>query len=350
MSQESNSWLNQLVLIGYRLIRGTAWHYRADEQGAEPNHYDGAIPVDDVIRRLFNFEVFSEALYVRQAGPLGGSFVEVPDRQAMVAGPGAPFPGEVFGIFKDGYQGHAYAQWLLDTASNILDGSELGIGQAGLLRKGAQAWVSYELPENFQARDVAFRPQLLATTSYDGSTATTFKLVSTIAVCDNTREAALNERTPTFRLKHTRNSTSTGRVTEAREALGIILEAKDAMQAEIERLLDTPVTTRQFDRIIDRLVPIPVDSGGYVKAGRSLTMAENKRDSLKSLYVNDARVAPWAGTAWGVAQAFNTYAHHVQTVKGTSRAQRNMGNALGNTTANADALVLKALEEELQAA
>ena len=341
MSQETNSWLNQLVLIGYRLIRGTAWHYRADEQGTEPNHYDGAVPVDDVIRRLFNFEVTSTPLYVPNRFD---GYTQVPDRQAMVAGPGAPFPGEVFGIFKDGYQGHAYAQWLLDTARNILDGSELGIGQAGLLRKGAQAWVSYELPENFRARDVEFRPQLLATTSYDGSTATTFKLVSTIAVCDNTREAALNESTPTFRLKHTRNSTTSGSVTKAREALGIILEAKDAMQAEIERLLDTPVSAPQFSRIVDRLVPVPEAEG------RSLTMAINKRDSLMSLYAQDERVAPWAGTAWGVAQAFNTYAHHIQTVKGTSRAQRNMGNALGNITANADALVLAAIGGELQAA
>lgn len=349
MSQESSSWLNTLVLIGYRLIRGNAWHYRAADQGLESNHYDGAIPVGDVVRRLFNFEVVSTPLFV----PDGvGGYREVPGRQAMVAGPGAPVEGEVFGIFKDGYQGHPYAQWLIGIARNILQGSELGIGQAGLLRKGAQAWVSFELPENFRARDVEFRPQLLATTSYDGSTATTFKLVSTIAVCDNTREAALNEKTPTFRLKHTRFSTTQDSVKSAQDALGIIFQAKDAMAAEIEQLLDTEVTKAQFDRIVDRLVPIPVRKDNEIGTsnGRSVTLAVNKQDALRSLYAQDPRVAPWAGTAWGVAQAFNTFAHHVQTVKGTSRAQRNMGNALGNITANADALVLQALEEELQAA
>lgn len=345
MSQETNSWLNTLVLIGYRLVRGTAWHYREELQGSEPNHYDGPVPVEDVVRRLFNFEVVSSPLYLKAPGSAEGYRV-VDDRQAMVAGDGAPFPGEVFGIFKDGYTGHSYREWLLETASNILDGGELGIGQAGLLRKGAQAWVSYELPENFRARDVEFRPQLLATTSFDGSTATTFKLVSTIAVCDNTREAAMSERTPTFRLKHTRNSG--GKVTEAREALGIILEAKDEMQAEIERLLDIEVTKAQFDRIVDRLVPIPAQVD--VKSSRSITLAVNRQDALRSLYAQDPRVAPWAGTGWGVAQAFNTYTHHIQTVKGTSRAQRNMGNALGNVTANYDALVQRALQEELQAA
>ena len=37
------------------------------------------------------------------------------------------------------------------------------------------------------------RPNLLATTSFDGSIASTFKRTVTNVVCDNTREAALAE-------------------------------------------------------------------------------------------------------------------------------------------------------------
>jgi hypothetical protein len=53
MSRESMETLNTLTLIGNTLNRGTAWHYRRDLQGAESNHYDGFIPVDDVNRRLW---------------------------------------------------------------------------------------------------------------------------------------------------------------------------------------------------------------------------------------------------------------------------------------------------------
>jgi len=53
MSQETMSWLNSMTLIGNTDARGNAWHYRAAEQGAESNHYTGAIPVVDVQRRLF---------------------------------------------------------------------------------------------------------------------------------------------------------------------------------------------------------------------------------------------------------------------------------------------------------
>ena len=53
MSRETLTHLNTQTLIGYTSKRGQAWHYRADYQGAEPNHYEHAIPVADVRRRLF---------------------------------------------------------------------------------------------------------------------------------------------------------------------------------------------------------------------------------------------------------------------------------------------------------
>ena len=60
MSRETLQHLNTHTLIGNdRRQRGTAWHYRAEEQGEETNHYPGPIPVDDVERRLFHWEAVS---------------------------------------------------------------------------------------------------------------------------------------------------------------------------------------------------------------------------------------------------------------------------------------------------
>jgi len=53
---------------------------------------------------------------------------------------------------------------------------------------------------------VEFRPNLLATTSFDGSIATTFKRTVTTTVCDNTRELALTEKGQHYKVKHTRGS------------------------------------------------------------------------------------------------------------------------------------------------
>jgi hypothetical protein len=49
-SRETLTRLNTQTLIGYTSKRGQAWHYRADRQGSEPNHYVHAVPVADVRR------------------------------------------------------------------------------------------------------------------------------------------------------------------------------------------------------------------------------------------------------------------------------------------------------------
>ena len=48
MSRETLQHLNTNTLIGNTDHRGTAWHYRAEHQGDEPNHYPGPIPIADV--------------------------------------------------------------------------------------------------------------------------------------------------------------------------------------------------------------------------------------------------------------------------------------------------------------
>ena len=62
MSRETAQWLNTYTLVGFTDQRGHAWHYRMDLQGVETNHYSAAIPVDDVLRRLFNWRANSGRL------------------------------------------------------------------------------------------------------------------------------------------------------------------------------------------------------------------------------------------------------------------------------------------------
>ena len=64
MSAETTEWLNRNVLRGFTNSRGTAWHYSAAHQGDESNHYPGAIPVEDLKRRLFNWEAQPKELFI----------------------------------------------------------------------------------------------------------------------------------------------------------------------------------------------------------------------------------------------------------------------------------------------
>ncbi len=66
-----------------------------------------------------------------------------------------------------------------------------------------------------------------------------------------------------------------------------------------------------------------LDASGQPLAGRALTLAGTKRETLAGLYRTDPRVAPWAGTAHGVLQAVSTYDQHQATVRAGRRAERN---------------------------
>ncbi|MEZ0076246.1 DUF932 domain-containing protein [Planotetraspora sp. GP83] len=313
MSRESLEWLNANTLIGFTEKRGTAWHYRASMQSEEPNHYPGPIPVDDVKRRLFSWEAVSSPVYVED--PRGG-ISQVPGRQAILRSDN----GHVMGIFSDGYEPHPYVEWLIHTISRLLD-ADLSIGSAGLLKGGAVAWVSVEVPENIRTPEgVEFRPHLFGATSFDGSLATTFKRAVTNIVCDNTMAAGLAERGQQVKIKHSRHSKF--RLAEARDALNIVYALAEEFSESVRDLCRTSVNRWQWDAFLDAHVPMPD------QPGRSRTMAENKRDTLTRLWNHDLRVSPWCGTAWGVVQAVNTFTHHEQNVRGAERAERNMLRAV----------------------
>ncbi len=316
MSQESLNWLNTNTLIGFTEKRGKAWHWRAEEQDGRSNHYTGAIPVLDVQERLFHWQAESRPVAVEIVHDDVLSWEVIPDRQAIVRSD----TQTVMGIFGPGYARHQYAEWLLTTVANLLD-DDLAISSAGLLRGGAIAWVEVSMPETITTPEgVAFRPNLLSTTSFDGSIATTYKRTVTDVVCDNTRELALAEAGQEFKIRHSRHSRA--QLGPAREALAMVHSLGEDFAAEISRLCATDVSPAVWGRFLDVYVP-RVDPTGQPLAGRSLTLADNKRDALAAMYRSDPRVAPWAGTAHGVIQAVSTYEQHEGIVRGSGRAERN---------------------------
>ena len=343
MSTETSEWLNQNVLVGYTETRGNAWHYRASDQGEESNHYESAIPLEDVKRRLFHWQAESCPVFIKVGSTIddatgiddeGNPFkmVQVEDRQAVVHGT----TKKVFNIFKDGYKTHQF-DTLLDMASNIIDDS-INIGSAGLLKDGAIGWVSIEMPESIEVVEgFSVRSHLILTTSHNGTLATTIKPVDTFVVCDNTHVQAMSEDGAQFKARHSKYSNM--KITNVKEALGFVHRLTESASVEVNRLVDWKVTDDQFKRIIANLCAIPNLEDSSQTA---VTKAENRRSAIVNLYKEDSRVAPWAGTALGVLQAFNTYNHHFGGDV-AKRTERNMMNVLSGKTEQSDNNVLKVL-------
>ena len=344
MSKETLEWLNSNTLIGHTDKRGAAWHYRESLQGGVSNHFEGAVPVEAVRSRLFHWQALETPLCTMapatfddmtgldpEGNPVALRVVD--GRKAITRSD----TGAVLGVFKAGYQPHQPEEWLLENVQTLVGGS-LDIGSAGLLKGGAVAWLQVERDENVMTPSgVEFRPFITASTSFDGSLSTTYQAGCTLVVCDNTLAASLLERSSSVKVKHTRYSHLDAAA--VRDALGIVEQAAETFAADVETLTNWRVTATEWGRFLDAVCPVDADA----KTTRSATLSTKKRDELQTLYANDLRVTPWAGTAFGVLQATNTWAHHVQTVRGTNRVERNTLNAINGSTAKADAATIDTL-------
>ncbi len=250
------------------------------------------------------------------------------------------------GIFGEGYTRHQYRQWLLTAVADLLD-DDLAISSAGLLRGGAIAWVEVSMPDTITTTEgVAFRPNLLATTSFDGSIATTYKRTVTDTVCDNTRAIALAETGQEFKVKHSRHSRA--QLGPARQALAMVHTLADEFAAEAQQMCATTVSPSQWQTFLDQHVPRQ-DRTMRRPLNGALTLADRKRETLEQLYRHDPRVAPWAGTAHGVLQAVNTYEHHAGVVRG-DRVERNNLRTVTGGFGELDRRTWKTLEPLLSAA
>jgi phage/plasmid-like protein (TIGR03299 family) len=353
MSKETRDWLAHNVLIGNTDKRGHAWHWREGDD----NHYPGFIPVPEVERRLFAFDPVSlKAAFLKPVAvsailsashgviKVGDGYFEVivdDEHQAVVD----PDNDIAFSYPTNDYQIHNYRQWLLENVASILD-ADLGISSAGLLRRRAQAWVEVSVPENIETPEgVVFRPNLLVFTSLDQSLATTYKRTIGEVVCDNTLQARIGEEGETFRVRHTAGSLS--RISEARQALNIIYSAADDFSKELAELCRVDVSDRQFNQVLDLLVPVKD------KEGRGLTIANNKKEKLSQLYHFDPRCAPWKGTKWGVIQTANTYNLHEATVRNThggGRAERSQLKIISGQAGRVDNYVAAVVDQVLATA
>lgn len=339
MSRETLNWLNNNTLIG---MGRKAWHFSQAEQGVEANHYAGAIPVADVARRLFHWHAMPVDLGYTAPD---GTFRQASDKMGLVHS----VTGDLLGVHSRKYAIHDFQDSLLGGVQKIL-GNGLGIESAGLLSKGAIGWVSVSLPDTStvtlgEGSNVEYLTRLLAFGSHNGKFPTSYKLVNTLVVCDNTLAMATGEKDrPEYKIRHTVNSVV--RVESAHQALGLIVAGQDAFSQEIAKLVDTSVSDAQWSAFVQAMAPIADDA---VK-GKGVTMAENKRERLTELWNADPRVAPWKGTAFGAFQAVNTYQHWDAIVRGAERQERNTLAQLDGTWEKHDDATLATLRRVLATA
>ena len=137
----------------------------------------------------------------------------------------------------------------------LADDSGAEFASAGSIKGGRQVFVNMKMPSSlkFANGTDAIDMYLMVTTSHDGTKAFTAAVTPVRLVCTNQISFALRSAKAKFTLRHTK--TSSGKVAEAHNALGLVRVYEDAFQDAVNELLDQEMTKDQFKRFVDTLMP-----------------------------------------------------------------------------------------------
>lgn len=350
------------------------------EDPKRPSHYAGYLPVSLVKERLLNWQALdgnvkvSTMLDVVDPNGDGTSYIKVPvefpvsiykgviredklrdlyeswwatgqvDQDALNA--------VVLGMHSDEYTQHQLDQTFITETANIIGaaGGELGITSALVLRGGRVASMEISIPEELhdEKTGFAFRPNLVVSTSFNGTLPTSWTRTITATVCDNTLQYALSQagETGKYKIRHTKNSLV--HIRDAVQALGLIHQQADTFTETLRSWSETEVTEKHFQSWLDAMYPVPdvktevilseqgEKIGEKVKTN-SQSLVLNKRDRLIQMWDSDPRVVgpegQWKNSKLALAQLVNTFQHHEQMVKGVKALGGNKLQARVETNA-----------------
>lgn len=349
-SGELITWLRENIKVGFTDERGPAWWANGitlKDGKFEPlqdgSHFPGPIPID-VVNAQLDVKLVKGIVYVEYVDSDGNKQVATDPLITPVVD---ATRGRVFSYPTAGYPIHPY----LETLRGFIDqvtAENLPVSSVGLLKNGGQAFIQAVLPDNYEVAGYGFTPYVGAATSADMSRATSGFTGIKGAVCDNTLDAAVLAAFTSVKVRHTRNSLVT--LATAHESLGIqLVKVADVVGSAIENLTAISVTDQQWQSFLDELVTIPAPNPASSTGGKSFSMATAKQEGMKALWLHDPKVAPWAGTAFGVLQAANTYRTWNGIVRGADggRLERNFTNDVCGATGKADLEVMSKLAKVL---
>lgn len=305
MSKETLAYLNAgNIVVGRKAVQPYTWWDCPELQtSGKQIFWDEFVPADAILNGPFGWTALEIEPTVTIPGENGESrTVPMGDYKAIVRND----TGNTLGVFKQGYQPHQPAQ-LVDLAMDLLT-NEVGFTSAGSLRDGAVLWLEASVLREYHndRAGFGFVPNLLFTTSFNGTLITDAIRTAKYSICDNTHEIARQAKVARVGAKHTKFSLE--KLANSHSLLGLIEQDAADLDAEIDRMVAEEITVKQFNKFLDLWAPIPEWKEG--DPTNALTIATKKREGILTMWSSDERVTPWKGTVFGAHQLISTWNEH----------------------------------------
>lgn len=202
----------------------------------------------------------------------------VPDLFAITR-EGKPFAGVAVGRMYEPFQNDDLFGFIEDLRT--AGGGDVLCHTAGSLKGGRRVWALARVAGGFSVTHRDGRRDdhatfLLIYNSHDGSSRITVRPTDVRVVCQNTARMALSGPGSSIKVRHT--GSIGDRMTEAAEALGLVMDRRPAHVEELTELARRPMGRGDFTRFVAQLLTGEDDS---VKACRIVAAAQGRaRDNL----------------------------------------------------------------------
>lgn len=237
----------------------------------------------------------------RVAAVVGGQYVPANDARAVVRRNPFTRDWEVLGVVGGRYVVHTPEEVFAFGERVIEQGHPLSA--LGSIDNGRRAFAAFSLDGIRIGGEDQVDMFLNVLTDFTGRMNTIVRVSGIRVVCRNTFNAVHGQaELPTYRVRHAGRALST-HVDDARRALDVGWAAMEEFQREAEAFLAREVTGAEFDRIVDRLLPVAPGLGD-----RALRAREQARQDVRHLYEDSPTTDGVRGTAWGALNAFTEWA------------------------------------------
>ncbi len=270
-----------------------------------PDGFDAAQAM--TAARLGGWNVRKQDLQTVVLGADGVETVPVPGKFATVRTHPETGRPDVLGVVGADYAVIQNEQHC-DLLDALVDESGAHFETAGSLKGGRSVFVTMKLPTTMQIGGVdRVDLYLAACNSHDGTSAFRLLVTPVRVVCANTQAAAIRRAKSSFSIQHT--SGASGRVGEARQALGLTFRYVEAFQAEAEKMIQETMNRTQFLDTVAQLWPSEPNP-----SPRAVNNDRKRRYELVSLFTEADTNAAIRGTRWAGYQAITEYADHYAPV------------------------------------
>lgn len=271
---------------------------------------DGCMTAEDVMTKawLGGWAVRKIALQGIEIIDAGVTKVDCPDKYMTVRTNPVTGATEYLGVVGDDYTTVQNEQ-VAEVLNLLVDASGAHFETAGSMRKGRSVFVTMKLPNAMEIAGVdKMDLYLAATTSHDGTASLRLDATPVRIVCANTQRMAYDRSVGSYTFRHTSNINS--KISEARQALGLMWRTFSDFEAAAERMLNEAMTMGEFEKIVAQVWPVEDD------ATEGTRNNAKKRTNVLRYLIRDADTqAAIKGTRWAGFQAIAEYIDHFAPAK-----------------------------------